>query len=489
MKAESEVCLDHFTPSSNSSVSKKAMSKDLSQEVLQQRFKISRDQVLGEGSFAVVYRGLDTEALKNVAVKVYKDVDEETLASYKKSINVLLAIQNGTKIVDDENPKSEVVSEVGDAEEGALEAAQDNEWAERSTDWAEFATRSFDPRMVELPTAVRRRSSRGELMRKIDFSSCFVSVISYSKDSNGKPGLDIESESLFIVFELGMESLEDRLIRYGDKGRQLTADEHRSLQWALVSIVFGLHTMGYVHLDIKPANIVCFELEHKKEQWKLIDLDGALCTGTEVRLSEVVATLQYLSPELASTFLGMQASRDRFGRPRRGDDDDAPVKLSRLMDIWSVGMCAMEAIFFIPILKPWYDEWLEETGSEDKFLRWLADTKEQIITGDMRDALQEIDTDMCNLLEGMLEKDPEKRFSIIECINHYFFQKIRHTHLEDLAGILEASDFGEDSSPGGKSAKSPKARSETLPTELQRPISEIEAKEQQRRASRACEIM
>eukprot|EP00913_Durusdinium_trenchii_P034503 g32279.t1 len=273
--------------------------------------------------------------------------------------------------------------------------------------------------MVELPTAVRRRSSRGELMRKIDFSSCFVSVISYSKDSNGKPGLDIESESLFIVFELGMESLEDthpplsvrqvfhlrkpqnsfwfpcsarrpwqdRLIRYGDKGRQLTADEHRSLQWALVSIVFGLHTMGYVHLDIKPANIVCFELEHKKEsllsflQWKLIDLDGALCTGTEVRLSEVVATLQYLSPELASTFLGMQASRDRFGRPRRGDDDDAPVKLSRLMDIWSVGMCAMEAIFFIPILKPWYDEWLEETGSEDKFLRWLADTKEQIITG------------------------------------------------------------------------------------------------------------
>lgn len=337
-------------------------------------------------------------------------------------------------------------------------------------------------------------------MRKIDFSSCFVSVISYSKDSSGKPGLDIESESLFIVFELGKESLEDRLIRYGEKGRQLTVDEHRSLQWALISIVFGLHTMGYVHLDIKPANIVCFEIEHTKEQWKLIDLDGALCTGTAVALSEVVATMQYLSPELASTFLAMQApARDRFGRPQRRSDDqpEEAVKLSRLMDIWSVGMCAMEAIFGVPILKPWYDEWLAETGSEDKFLKWLANTKEVVITGDIRDALREIDEDMCSLLEGMLEKDPEKRFSIIECVNHMFFQKIRNTHLEDLAGILQASDFGnieegdedEDSLPmnldkSPNSHKSPKSKSETLPMTFENP----EVREA-RRASRACTVM
>jgi len=452
-----------------------------SQEILQNRFKLSRDQVLGEGSFAVVYKGLDVEALKNVAVKYYKETDDAALASFKKSINVLLSIQNGTKIEEEEGPKSGAASDNGG--EAAGDGEKDLDWAERSTEWGDFATRSFDPRMVELPTAVRRRSSRGELMRKIDFSSCFVSVISYSKDSSGKPGLDIESESLFIVFELGKESLEDRLIRYAEKGRQLTVDEHRSLQWALVSIVFGLHTMGYVHLDIKPANIVCFELEFKKEQWKLIDLDGALCTGTAVPLSEVVATMQYLSPELASTFLATQApARDRFGRPHRRTDDGSPeegVKLSRLMDIWSVGMCAMEAIFGIPILKPWYDEWLEETGSEDKFLKWLANTKEVIVTGDIRDALREIDKDMCSLLEGMLEKDPDKRFSIIECVNHMFFQKIRNTHLEDLAGVLEQSDFGnideeddeDDDLPQNleRSPKSTKCKSETLPMTFEKP--------------------
>lgn len=485
------------------------MSKS-SQELLQNKFKLSRDQVLGEGSYAVVYKGLDVEALKNVAVKYYKETDDAAPASFKKSINVLLSIQNGTKMPEEEEgcqdgPEGRKSEGVSDAEEAeaqpqGTQSDKDLDWAERSTEWGDFATRSFDPRMVELPTAVRRRSSRGELMRKIDFSSCFVSVISYSKDSSGKPGLDIESESLFIVFELGKESLEDRLIRYGEKGRQLTVDEHRSLQWALISIVFGLHTMGYVHLDIKPANIVCFEIEHTKEQWKLIDLDGALCTGTAVALSEVVATMQYLSPELASTFLAMQApARDRFGRPQRRSDDqpEEAVKLSRLMDIWSVGMCAMEAIFGVPILKPWYDEWLAETGSEDKFLKWLANTKEVVITGDIRDALREIDEDMCSLLEGMLEKDPEKRFSIIECVNHMFFQKIRNTHLEDLAGILQASDFGnieegdedEDSLPmnldkSPNSHKSPKSKSETLPMTFENP----EVREA-RRASRACTVM
>ena len=58
--------------------------------------------------------------------------------------------------------------------------------------------------------------------------------------------------------------------------------------------------------------------------------------------------------------------------------------------------------------------------------------------------------DMCNFLEGMLQKDamlpcsslrltptacrmqdPSKRFSIIECINHTWFEKMRHSHLED----------------------------------------------------------
>ena len=37
-------------------------------------------------------------------------------------------------------------------------------------------------------------------------------------------------------------------------------------------------------------------------------------------------------------------------------------------------------------------------------------------------------------------QDPEKRFSIIECVNHMFFQKIRNTHLEDTKWQLQSVD-------------------------------------------------
>ncbi|CAE7903867.1 CPK34 [Symbiodinium microadriaticum] len=453
--------------------------QSMPQELLQDRFKISRDHVLGEGSYAVVYKGLDRKGLKNVAVKLYKEIDEDATRSFKKSIDVLLGIQTGMRSSSKTAPSEDGRSDVSDTEPPD---EIDTGWAENSTDWAEFATRSFDPSIVEIPSHVRRRSSRGELIRKIDFSSCFVSVVSYSKDEDDNPGLDAESESLFIVFELGGESLEDRLVRYADEGRKLSADEHRSLQWALVSIVFGLHTLGYVHLDIKPANIVSFDMPDKKEQWKLIDLDGALNSGKPAMLKDCVTTLQYLSPELAGTFLSMKVcARDKFGRARRGreETDNQLIKLSRLMDVWSVGMCAMEAIFLVPILMPWYDEWLRETGTEEKFLNWLADYhSDPIITGDLRDALREIDEDMCNFLEGMLQKDPSKRFSIIECINHTWFEKMRHSHLEDLAGILEKSEAADSEAQSPASRPSPKEEKEDRPTG-----------KDARRASRACVLM
>ncbi|CAE7548948.1 CPK34 [Symbiodinium natans] len=460
------------------------------QELLQDRFKISRDHILGEGSYAVVYKGLDRKGLKNVAVKLYKDIDEDATQSFKKSIDVLLSIQTGKRSASKTAPSEDGKSDASDTEPPDGPDEIDTDWAENSTDWAEFATRSFDPRMVDVPSHVRRRSSRGELIRKIDFSSCFVSVVSFSKDEHDNPGLDSESESLFIVFELGGESLEDRLVRYAEEGRKLSADEHRSLQWALVSIVFGLHTLGYVHLDIKPANIVSFDVGDRKEQWKLIDLDGALCSGKPTLLKDCVTTLQYTSPELAGTFLSMQVcAHDKFGRPRRGkeDPDNQLIKLSRLMDVWSVGMCAMEAIFLVPILMPWYDEWLSETGTEEKFLKWLADYyTEPIITGDLQAALQEIDKDMCSFLEGMLQKDPAKRFSIIECINHTWFQKIRHSHLEDLAGILERSEAAgsETESPTASRPAEQKEDEEAKPDR-----SPAGGKPDVRRASRACALM
>merc|ERR1711920_700142 len=99
---------------------------------------------------------------------------------------------------------------------------------------------------------------------------------------------------------------------------------------------------------------------------------------------------------------------------------------SRLMDIWSVGMCALEAVFLTPILDPWYQQWLEETGDENKFMQWLGDqSKEPIISGNMRDELAKMNKDMCRLLKGMLSRDPSRRLCITECVNHTWLAPVR----------------------------------------------------------------
>merc|ERR1712203_912146 len=95
-------------------------------------------------------------------------------------------------------------------------------------------------------------------------------------------------------------------------------------------------------------------------------------------------------------------------------------------DVWSVGMVSLEAIFLQPVLRPWFDQWSEETGNDDKFYDWLGDyDTEPILSGEMRELIEGIDSDMCDMLEGMLMKDPEKRTDIAQALMHKWFEPVR----------------------------------------------------------------
>jgi eukaryotic-like serine/threonine-protein kinase len=51
-----------------------------------------------------------------------------------------------------------------------------------------------------------------------------------------------------------------------------------------------LHARGWVHRDVKPENIMCFE-----GRWKLMDLDAAVRAGTQ---PPIMGTLGYMAPEV-----------------------------------------------------------------------------------------------------------------------------------------------------------------------------------------------
>lgn len=362
--------------------------------MLQARYKVSYSHMLGEGSFARVFKGLDIVENKVVAVKVYRCVPDagdfaHVHETFTQLVEAMLTLAGGLPDLD-----------------GALACDESGTGRKSSRS-------SFTPSLIE-DDAARFHGTRDEaqkIVSSMDLTNCFVHLIGYSTDVSGRPGLDIDSEKFFVATELGEESLADKLARHACAGTVLAVEELRSLQWSLVSIVCGLHARGFVHLDIKPCNVMQFG-----EMWKLIDFDGAVKTHSAVDQERCFVTPWYLAPEIARC-------------------KTQHVTVSRLMDVWSVGMCALEAVFLQPILRPWYEEWRASTGDDNKFFLWLGDyDTPPIMEGEMREAMADIDGDMSELLQGMLAKNPCNRLCIAECLVHPWFDRIRSRMWLDMAG-------------------------------------------------------
>jgi len=249
----------------------------------------------------------------------------------------------------------------------------------------------------------------------------------YSRDPEGEPGPDADQDGIvYLIMEIGQESLDERLVACRNEGISLTVEELRELQWALVAIVWALHAVGYVHMDIKPCNIMRFnkETDGCSDQWKLIDLDGAAKSGGQIKMEDCTFTPEYMPPELAQQYIRAN-SKGKLGS----------VTLSRLMDVWSVGMVSLEAIFLQPVLRPWFEQWQQETGDDDKFYGWLANyDTEPILSGELRELLYDMNPDMCEVLEGMLMKNPEKRADMSQAVLHKWFEPVRVKLLHSMTG-------------------------------------------------------
>eukprot|EP00747_Dinoflagellata_sp_TGD_P098644 gnl/TRDRNA2_/TRDRNA2_167516_c0_seq4.p1 gnl/TRDRNA2_/TRDRNA2_167516_c0~~gnl/TRDRNA2_/TRDRNA2_167516_c0_seq4.p1 ORF type:complete len:433 (+),score=89.74 gnl/TRDRNA2_/TRDRNA2_167516_c0_seq4:67-1365(+) len=374
-------------------------------ELLQNTYRVSYDHLLGEGAFATVYKGMHQESLIPCAVKIYKgdlngDDQRRMMEEFNRGIEIMESLhkQDLSKLsaMDAEMEETQVKSPRGSTR---VQGSKDSQ-------------ASFAARMITQDAQKGAGQHASEIVAQMDLKTCFVEMQSYSKNKLGEPGIDIMSEKLFMVYELGGQSLAAKLKECAAKGTSLEVDDLRAVQWSLVSIVCGLHAADFVHLDIKPANIIQFSCG-----WKLIDFDGAVRTQTELPIENVQCTTIYMAPEMSRAILSAKKSQNGY---------KSLVKVSRLMDVWSVGMCALEAVALEPVCKSMYDEWMAETKSEDKFLKWLADVdSDPIVSGEVIDILIGIDRNMADMLRGMLDKNATTRMSIPECFVHPWFEPIR----------------------------------------------------------------
>ncbi|CAK9093507.1 unnamed protein product [Durusdinium trenchii] len=242
----------------------------------------------------------------------------------------------------------------------------------------------------------------------------FVEVVAHSAN-HGVPGPDLGF--LFHILELGGPSLEDVLAtRYRDASA-LSMAELRDLHWSLFSMAYKLESLNLVHLDIKPSNIVSFP-QSGNPQWKLVDLDCVVPAGAArcvvTKFGDITFTPAYIAPELARAYL----------RAGPGQAKHCPVILTPAMDIWSAGICALEAVVLASLLTDQYIKLQKETGSDHEFLKWLGDVDEQLFSSGVIESLRTVDADMARLLVGTLTKDNTRRLNAKDCLMHQWLRPI-----------------------------------------------------------------
>lgn len=193
-----------------------------------------------------------------------------------------------------------------------------------------------------------------------------------------------EKNAVYLVLELAPEG---ELFNHIVAKSKLTEDESRKLFYQLFQGIKYLHDRNIVHRDIKPENIL---LVDKDVHVKLADFGLAKIIGEESFTTTLCGTPSYVAPEILAE-----------GRHR---------KYTKAVDIWSLGVVLYICLCGFP---PFSDE---------LYCRDFPYNLSQQIKSGRFDYpspyWDSVGDPALDLIDHMLVVEPEKRFTVDQCLQH-----------------------------------------------------------------------
>lgn len=193
-----------------------------------------------------------------------------------------------------------------------------------------------------------------------------------------------ESNAVYLVLELAPEG---ELFNFIVKKQKLSEAECRKLFTQLFQGIKYLHDRNIVHRDIKPENIL---LVDKDLHVKLADFGLAKIIGEESFTTTLCGTPSYVAPEILA--------------------DTRHRKYTKAVDIWSLGVVLYICLCGFP---PFSDEL---TSADFPYT-----LSEQIRKGKFdypSPYWDPVGDPALDLIDSMLVVNPEKRFTVDQCLAH-----------------------------------------------------------------------
>lgn len=258
----------------------------------------------------------------------------------------------------------------------------------------------------------------------------FMRLLDYTKDGDGKPCCDAADGNLYVVTELAQQSLKDFVTKRREDSAPPSKETVRSMASAILLVMAGLHAKGFVHLDVKPENLMVFD-----GCLKLIDVDGCVEIGTQISLDDPSISFSpvYCAPEWASFVLG---------------EKECHLQVSPGLDAWSVGCTICELVTLEAIMRDKYCAVTrrQRNGGTAVFMEWLQALEESPLP----QKVMQFDTELVKLMtDSLLVCNKSDRSTCAESLRSPYLarRKMQRTKTNPLTGPVYQDEWEPELEP------------------------------------------